>query len=413
MIHHPWQPAAGLNSGLGLPILLPPITTTRKLAFMTDVQVEPVSGRRQQRDFMQLAWRLYREDPNWIPPLRQYQQELLGYRRHPFHDFARVRTFLAYRQGRVVGRIATIINQAHNERYNEQRGFFGFFESIDDQAVADALLDTASRDVAEQGMTALRGPINPSLNYELGLLIDGFHSPPTFMMTYNHPYYQRLIESRENVTKAQDLYAFWGHIDMLSGLDEKLEFVIKEATRRFNIHLRQMERRRFQEEVRTFLDIYNASLVGTWGFVPLSNGELEHMSKTLKHLIVPEMTAVAEVDGKPVAVALGLLDYNPLIKQIDGRLFPFGFIRLLWGRRKIKRVRLLSTNVLPEYQRWGLGLVTLARLVPDVLAWGIQEAEFSWVLESNHLSYKSLKRGGAKLDKTYRIYDLDLDAVSR
>ncbi len=192
---------------------------------------------------------------------------------------------------------------------------------------------------------------------------------------------------------------------MLSTLDKKLEFIINEATKRFEITLRVLDRSRFREEVRTFLHIYNASLEGTWGFTPLSQGEMDHMSTAMRHLIVPELTAIAEVDGRPVAAAFGLLDYNPRIKQIDGRLFPFGFLRLLTRRQKIARMRLISTNVLPEYQRWGVGVVVLARLVPDALAWGMQEAEFSWVLESNHLSYKSLKRGGAKLTKTYRIYD--------
>ena len=201
------------------------------------------------------------------------------------------------------------------------------------------------------------------------------------------------------------MFAFWGHVDMLSTLDKKLEFIIREATRRFEINLRCLDRKRFREDVQTFLHIYNASLEGTWGFTPLSEGEIDHMSAAMRHLVVPELTTVAEVDGRPVAVAFGLLDYNPRIKLINGRLFPFGFMRLLSRRKKIPRVRLISTNVLPEYQRWGVGVVVLARLVPDALKWGIQEAEFSWVLESNHLSYKSLKRGGAKLTKTYRIYD--------
>ena len=368
------------------------------------LRVENVETKRQQRQFMQLAWRLYEKDPHWIPPLRQYQKELLGYARHPFHDIAEVQTFLAYRGDRPVGRIAAIVNHAHNERYQEKRGFFGFFESEDDAEVAHALFDTARRWLTEQGMSGMRGPVNPSLNYEIGLLIQGFDSPPTFMMTYNPPYYETLIESY-GFRKAQDLYAFWGHVDMLEQLDKKLEFVVNEATRRFGVTLRRMDRRRFDQEVRTFLNIYNESLGGTWGFVPLSEGEVEHMSHTLKHLIVPEMTTVAEIEGKPVAAVFGLLDYNPRIKAIDGRLFPFGFLRLLWNRRAIRRVRLISTNVLPQYQTWGLGLVAMARLVPEVLAWGIQEAEFSWVLESNKLSYQSLKRGGARLTKTYRIYD--------
>ena len=229
-------------------------------------------------------------------------------------------------------------------------------------------------------------------------------------MTYNPPYYARLIESY-GFGKAQDLAAFWGHVKMLSTLDQKLEFVVREATRRFDIRLRTLNRKRFKEDIETFLHIYNASLEGTWGFTPLSDREMQHMSGALRHLIVPELTTAAEVDGRVVAAVFGLLDYNPRIKLIDGRLFPFGFIRLLTRRKQIKRIRLISTNVLPEYQRWGLGVVILSRLVPIALEWGIQEAEFSWVLETNHLSYKSLQRGGAKLTKTYRIYDYPAPAA--
>jgi len=146
-------------------------------------------------------------------------------------------------------------------------------------------------------------------------------------------------------------------------------------------------------------------MMGSWGFVPLSGPEMKAMAGGMKQLIVPEMTAVAEIDGRPVGAVFGLLDYNPRIKLIDGRLYPFGFIRLLWNRKKIKKVRLISTNVIPEYQKWGVGLVVVAHLMPTCFAWGIEEAEFSWVLESNRLSYGTLKRGGAKIVKTYRLYD--------
>ena len=371
---------------------------------MAELTVRPVESRRERKEFVQFAWTLYRDDPNWIPPLRRNLEELVGFRRHPFHEVADVRTWLAWRDGKVCGRIAAILNHVHNERYKEKRGFFGFFESIDDQHVANGLFDAARDWFEAQEVQAIRGPVNPSLNYEVGLLIDGFDTPPTFMMTYNPPYYARLMENY-GFGKIQDLYAFWGHVDMLSTLDQKLEFIVREATRRFEIQLRPLDRSRFRDEVRTFLHIYNASLESTWGFTPLSEGEIDHMSAAMRHLIVPKLTTVAEVEGRPVAAAFGLLDYNPRIKQIDGRLFPFGFLRLLTRRKQIKRIRLISTNVLPEYQRWGVGVVVLARLVPEALAWGIEDAEFSWVLESNHLSFKSLKRGGAKLTKTYRIYD--------
>jgi hypothetical protein len=191
----------------------------------------------------------------------------------------------------------------------------------------------------------------------------------------------------------------------LKTLDEKLAFITEECRRRFDIKLRRMDRKHFDREVRLFLKIYNEALVGTWGFVPLSEAEVEHMAASMKHLIAPEMTTIAEIDGRAVGAQFGLLDYNPRIKQIDGRLFPFGFIRLLWNKKAIKRVRLVSTNVIPEYQKWGLGLVIASRIVPDAKAWGIEEAEFSWVLESNKLSYGTLKRGGAEITKRYRIFD--------
>ncbi len=371
---------------------------------MPELTIQPVESKQQQRWFLRLPWDIYRDDPHWIPPLRQNQKELVGYAPHPFYQDADARTFLAMRNGRPCGRVAALINHAHNRRYDEQLGFFGFFESVDDTEVAAGLFEAARAWLRQHGIEHVRGPCNPSLNYELGLLVDGFDSPPTFMMTYNPPYYERLIEAA-GFRKEQDLYAFWGHVDMLQSLDEKLAFILQEATRRFDVKMRCLDRRRFAQEVKMFLDIYNRSLVGTWGFVPLSDAEVEHIGESLKHLIVPEMTSVAEVDGKPVGAVFGLLDYNPRIKRIDGRLFPLGFLRLLWNRRQIKRVRLISTNVLPEYQRWGLGLVLMGRLVPEALKWGIEEAEFSWVLESNHLSRATLERGGAKLTKTYRIYD--------
>ena len=371
---------------------------------MPDLKILPVATAQQRKQFVQLPWTLYRDDPNWVPPLRRNLEELVGYRPHPFYERNEVQTFLAVRGGTPCGRVAAIVNEAHIERYKERRGFFGFFETIDDVDVVRALVDAVCRWFGQRDIVDFRGPINPSLNYEIGLLVDGFDTPPYFMMTYNPPYYVRLLEQC-GFRKVQDLYAFWAHLDMLETLDSKLAFVSQEAKRRFGVKLRGLDRSRFDEDVRMFLDIYNKSLAGTWGYTPLSEGEIDHMSHSLKHLIAPEMTSVAEVDGRPVACAFALLDYNPRIKAIDGRLFPLGFLRLLWNRKAIKRIRLIAANVLPEYQKWGLGLAVTSRLVPEALKWGIQEVEFSWVLESNHLSFATLKRGGAKLSKTYRLYD--------
>jgi len=373
----------------------------------SNLVVQDVKSRAQQKQFVNFPWKLYDGDPNWVPPLLMDHRGLLGYRHHPFYDNAEVQTFLATRDGGVCGRVAAIVNHAHNRRAGEKRGFFGFFESIDDQQVANSLFDAARAWLAKRGMQAIRGPANPSQNYEVGLLVEGFDSPPTFMMTYNKPYYGQLVEGW-GFKKVQDLYAFWGHIDMLSKLDRKLWFVANEAKTRFNVKVRPMRTDGFREEVEMFLRVYNDSLVGTWGFAPLSAREIKVMGAGLKHLIAPELAIVAEVDGKPIGACLGLLDYNPRIKKIGGRLFPFGFLHLIRNKRAIKKMRVLSINVVPEYQRWGLGVVLLGGLLKPLQTWGIQEVEFSWVLESNTLSRGSLEKGGAKLDKTYRLYDYEI-----
>lgn len=359
---------------------------------------------------MDFLWRLYKGDPNWIPPIRMNQEELVGFRKHPFYQNAKGQAFIATRNGETVGRIVALINHGHNTRYKEKRGFFGFFDAIDDQEVANALFTTASQFLKREGMTDVRGPCNPSLNYELGTLVEGFHSPPTFMMTYNWPYYDKLITGF-GFEKTQDLYAFEGHIDMLDSMDPKLQFVMDEVKRRFNVVLRPASRWNFGKEIEVFLEIYNQALQSTWGFVPLTEAESKAIGFSMKFLIDPAVTTFVEIDGKPVGVGLGLPDYNPLIKKIDGKLFPFGFLRLLWGRKSIKKIRIISNNVIPEYQRWGLGLVTLERMLPDCLANGIREAEFSWVLESNHLSRGSLERAGTKRTKTYRLYDRTLSDI--
>jgi GNAT superfamily N-acetyltransferase len=371
---------------------------------MPKLLIKPVETRRERKAFLELPWEINRSDPNWIPPLRQNQEELVGYRPNPFYNDAEGQTFLALADGRPVGRVMAILNRAHNRFHNEQRGFFGFFESIDDREVASGLLGAVREWFAGRGITAIRGPMNPSMNHECGLLIEGFDTPPFFMMTHNLPYYQRLIEGC-GFGKAEDMFSFYGRTEMLQDLDKKLGFIVEECRKRFDIKLRRMDRRNFNRDVRTFLEIYNQALIGTWGFVPLSEAEVDHMAASMKLLIAPEVTTIAEIDGRAVGCQLGLLDYNARIKQIDGRLFPFGFIRLLWNKKAIKRIRLVSTNVIPEYQKWGLGLVIASRLVPEARDWGIEEVEFSWVLESNKLSYGTLKRGGAKITKRYRIFD--------
>ncbi|HBO44574.1 MAG TPA: N-acetyltransferase, partial [Planctomycetaceae bacterium] len=187
----------------------------------SNVAVIPVASRREKKDFLRFPWTLYRDDPNWVPPLRGNEMELVGYRSHPFYEFNSVQTFVAYRGGLVCGRIAAILNQGHIDRFGDRRGFFGFFECVDDQEVADRLFDAARDWFATRDVFAMRGPANPSLNHTVGLLVEGFELSPTFMMTYNRPYYARLIEGY-GFKKAQDLYSYYGHVDMLPRIHDRL-----------------------------------------------------------------------------------------------------------------------------------------------------------------------------------------------
>jgi GNAT superfamily N-acetyltransferase len=377
---------------------------------MKPVEVTPVENRKDRKEFMELIWRLYKGDRYWIPPIRMNQEELVGFRKHPFYENNHCQAFLARRDGQVVGRIVGIINHGHNKRFEEKRGFFGFFEAIDDQQVANALFDAAGKYLKSQGMTDVRGPCNPSLNYETGTLVDGFDSSPTFMMTYNPPYHDKLIRGF-GFEKTQDMYAYNGNVEMLHTIDPKINRTVEMVQERYNLQVRQVSRKNFGKEIMLFLKIYNASMQGTWGFVPLSDAEVKALGMSMKFLINPAATSVIEADGEPVAVGLGLPDFNPIIKKIDGKLFPFGWMRILLDRKKITKMRIMSANVTPEWQRWGLGLVLLNRMLPDVLAIGITDAEFSWVLESNHLSRGSLERAGLVPAKTYRLYDRTLSDI--
>ncbi|MDR1492684.1 MAG: hypothetical protein LBT05_08175 [Planctomycetaceae bacterium] len=371
---------------------------------MNKLQIIQVESSRDKKRFLEFPWILYKNNPYWIPPIQSEQKSLVNYAFCPFYKKNECQTFIAVKNNEVVGRIAAIVNRSHIERYNENIGFFGFFESIDNPEVSHLLFDAAFGWLQQKGMKIVRGPVNPSLNHTLGLLIDGFDSTPYFMMTYNPPYYERLVEEY-GFRKSQDLYSYWGNINMLPKIREKLLPISKIVAERTGATVRSLDKRHFMRDVELFLNIYNRSLTNTWGFVPMSDAELKQMASGLRYLIVPELAVAVEVKGKMVGAAFVLPDYNPRIKEIDGRLFPFGFLKLLRHKERIKRIRVLSTNVLPEYQLQGLPLLLMDALVPKVLDWGIEEAEFSWVLESNRFSRGSLEKGGAIRNKTYRIYD--------
>jgi hypothetical protein len=363
-----------------------------------------VASWRDRRRFQRLPWSIYAGDHNWVPPILAQERELLGWGHHPFFDNAEIVTLLAEREGRAAGRLAVLINHVHNRKYNERRGFFGFFECIDDAAVAGGLFEAGQDWLRQRGMTAVRGPVNPSLNYTCGLLIDGFDCPPCFLMTYNQPYYAALLEAC-GFAKAQDMYAYEMDTNLLQVLVGRYKPAVLAMLNRPDMVIRPMDPTRLQQEIETYLDIYNRSLDGTWGFTPLQPREARHIACELRHLIVPQFTALAEIDGQPIGAVFALLDYNQILGKLNGRLFPFGFVRLMTGRRKITTVRAMAMTMVPGYQDAGLSVVLIDNLTGPAAKWGIQRWELSWVLESNSRSRGTLERAGMKRTKTYRIYD--------
>jgi len=368
------------------------------------VVVRPVTSWRERRRFQRLPWSIYAGDHNWVPPILAQERQLLGWRHHPFFDNAEIVTLLAERDGRAVGRLAVLVNHIHNHKYNEHRGFFGFFECIDDAAVAGELFEAGQDWLRRRGMTAVRGPVNPSLNYTCGLLIDSFDCPPCFLMTYNRPYYAALLEAC-GFAKAQDLYAYEMDMNLLQVLVGRYKPAVLALLNRPGLLIRSIDPARLQQEIETYLDIYNRSLDGTWGFTPLQPREARHIACELRHLIVPRLTAFAEVDGRPIGAVFALLDYNQIFGKLNGRLFPFGFVRLMTGRRKITTVRAMAMTIVPGHQDAGLSVVLIDNLTESTAKLGIQRWELSWVLESNSRSRGTLERAGMKRTKTYRIYD--------
>jgi GNAT superfamily N-acetyltransferase len=353
--------------------------------------------------FIRFPWRIYEDDPAWVPPLLTDVRKLLD-DSHPFHEHADAEYFLALRGDEPVGRIAAVVNHRYNEFHGVRTGFIGLFECVDDQAVADALLETATDWLRERGMDEAIGPFNLSTNDELyspGILLDGFEHPQILLMAHNPPYYADLFE-RAGWEKAKDLLAYWLEDDAppprLVRAMERLERSVD------GLVIREMDLKRLDQEVERIKEVYNSAWERNWGFTPLTDSEIRHLAKDLKPIVDPRFALMAEVDGEPVGFALALPDFNQALKHVNGRLFPFGILKLLWHRRKIDRVRVFTLGLKPEYRRRGIDALLYLRIYQNGIPAGFTKAEASWILEDNWGMRRGLERMGAYVYKTYRVY---------
>ena len=373
------------------------------------IEVKPARKPGDRRRFVEFPYHLYRGNQHWIAPLRMSQKDILNTAKHPFYKTADVELFLAWGGGRVVGRIMAILNRAHNEFHNERAGFFGFFEVENDKQAAAALLDAAREWVRDRGAAVIRGPMNPSTNYECALLVEGFDLDPMVMMTYNPPYYVELLEGY-GMKKAMDLYAYDIGVDYFNH-SNKLQRVAERLRKKSNISVRPVNMKDFRNEVRTIREVYNDAWSKNWGFVPMSEEEFDHLAKDLKQIVDPRVVLIAEqltAGAKPRAVGflLAVPDLNLALKRINGRLLPLGLLKLLWHSRKISSIRVITMGGILEFQNLGLGSILLDEIYRRGPAAGFPTGEMSWVLESNVMMNRAAELVGGRRTKTYRIYEM-------
>jgi GNAT superfamily N-acetyltransferase len=357
--------------------------------------------------FIKLQWRFYKNDPNWVPPLLMDRRKLLNVRKNPFYQHSEMQLFIADRDGEPVGRIAALTNENHNAAHGDTVGFFGFFECVDDAAVAKALFDAAAAWLRTKGRTVMRGPMNPSINDELGLLIDGYDAPPVILMTYNPRYYSALIDGY-GFRKAKDLYAYLVRDEIV--LTPKLERGQQLVRDRFGVSVRDVNFKNMKHEIAILKNLYNNSWEKNWGAVSMTEAEFDFLADDLVQVLrgFEEFAIVLELKGAPIGFALCIPDINQLlITNRRGWLLP-GAWKLLTGAKRINLVRILVLGLLPEYRGRGFDSVLYYEVISRGRKRGIGLGEASWILEDNVMINRGMELLNAQRYKTYRLYDYDL-----
>jgi GNAT superfamily N-acetyltransferase len=372
---------------------------------MAELTVTPVSSKREEKAFIKFQWKIYEGNPSWVPPLLIDRRKLIDRKNNPFYAHADVEFFLARTEGEIVGRIAAIVNHNHNKEHKENIGFFGFFESVNDQSVATALLDSAKQWLKERGVTAMRGPASPSVNDEYGLLVDGFDKPPVILMPYNPAYYVDLIE-QAGLKPIKNMYSY--ELRQETVYNEKFVRVGELIKRKVGLTFRGLRMNDFRNEIERVRDLYNLCWQHNWGAVPMTREEFDAVAKDFRPIVVPDLVIFAEVQGKPIGFALSLPDLNQaLIYNKKGYLLP-GLARLMIHRKKIDLVRVLVLGVLPEYKMSGAAAGLFYETARRAEGLGYRRGEAGWVLEDNEMMIRAAEAMNAVRYKQYRLYETPL-----
>jgi GNAT superfamily N-acetyltransferase len=372
---------------------------------MAACTIRPVRTSSDKKIFIDFFYTLYKDDPNFAPPLRMDREKLIDTKKNPFYKHSSLAMFLAERNGKVVGRIATIVNDNHNKEHNDKVGFFGFFECENDQEAANMLFDAAKQELKAKGMNAMRGPANPSVNDEYGLLVEGFDSPAVVLMTYNPKYYETLILNY-GLKKEKDLYAYL--LDQNTVYTDKFVRANEIVKQRNSLTFRTINMKDFANEVKRIKEVYNAAWQYNWGAVAMTDEEFDALAADLKMVVEPELVLIAESKGKMVGFGLSLPDINVRLKGNKNGGLLGGILRLLVFKKKIDLCRIIVLGVVPEYQKTGAAGVLFYETAVRAKKLGYQYGEASWILEDNVMMNRAAEAMQGKRYKTYRIYQQEI-----
>jgi len=370
------------------------------------LEIRPVASKRELNAFIELPWRLYRNEPNWVPPLRFERRQFLDRRRNPFFEHAEAEYFLAWRDGHPVGRITAQVDRNLNEFQSNSWGLFGFFECEQDPEVARALLDAAEAWLRARGRDRMVGPMNFTTNDECGVLVEGFERPAIILTDWTHRYYPGLLEGA-GLDQAMDtlMWELYNDAGQVSDVHPAIWKMAEEVQSEHGIVVRPMRKKNLEAEIGRFLEVYNAAWERNWGFVPLTEGEVRHYAKQLKPLLDENWAFIAEKDGETVGAALTLPDFNQVFKKMNGRLLPLGWARFLLEKRRIDRVRVFALGVKREWQHTGIAARFYQLHFESAARTPQKGGEMGWILESNTAMNRAMEGMGGKIVRRYRLYE--------
>ncbi len=367
--------------------------------------ISQVQNKQELNDFLQLPYRIYRDDPNYVYPLLDDLKHFFDRKKNPFFNHAEAELWVARDSaGTVVGRIAAAVDKYSNDHHNEKVGFFGFYEADDNPELANLLLQTASQWIASQGMTIMRGPGCFTSNHDwFGVQVEGLRNRPVVGMPYNPEYYPTHFENF-GLNQAKDLLAWRMVTDGI--VPENLQRLIDRILSRPGLTIRAMDMNNFIEEASLIRSLYNGSWSKNWGFIPMDDEDFAYSAKDMKSMVDPNYVLIAEMEGKPIGFALTLPDFNMATQPMKGKMYPFGWLKFLLAKRKINFVRMPLMGVLPEYRKMGVDMALVFRTMETAFPKGHTSGELSWILDDNKAMNRILEGYGGKVYKTYRIYEM-------